>query len=183
MLGLCVNCFRCGSLLLLFGVQVAVAVESHYPGLPPDCWDEYRVYHPVRADQPTASQLKVSHIPEPGVKEQQFSKNGGYWYSPDLLETEPSVVVFSEQEFALRLDFPETYQHSGYWILPSWVNEKLIFIRVYQARWGGVDLLFDVEREQVIWQQPFIEGDAAIQQSRETCAVVDGCRCIKKAGN
>ena len=59
------------------------------------------------------------------------------------------------------------------------MNEKLIFVRPWWGRMAATDLLFDVEREEVISAESVTDGSLAYRQYRESCPI-HGCECIRK---
>ena len=50
---------------------------------------------------------------------------------------------------------------------PLSLNKKLISFRLWLSRLGGVDLLVDVERENVVWMEAFADGGTIWLQARE----------------
>jgi hypothetical protein len=60
-----------------------------------------------------------------------------------------------------------------------WLNEKLILMRPWWGRIAATDLIFDVEREKIIYAESVTDGTLAYQQYLESCPI-HGCECVQK---
>lgn len=85
------------------------------------------------------------------------------------------VIIYAEKDHLTDITFKELWGLSEV----RWVNDKLIFMRVWWGRIAATDMLFDVETEQVPYAEMVTDGAQAMQQYRESCPAL-GCTCIKK---
>ncbi len=85
------------------------------------------------------------------------------------------VTIYAEKDHLIDITFKELLGMSDV----RWVNEKLIFMRVWWGRIEATDILFDVETEKVLYVETVTDGAQAMRQYRESCPAL-GCQCIKK---
>lgn len=131
----------------------------------PACWDEPRIHaeereahvdvEVVRADGPLAEPVIVS-------------PNGAYTFHLDEIpatggNSDYTLTVDNERPYLLELAFPDA---RGV-VTPTWINEKLLFVRVWWGRVAGTDYLVDVEKEAVVLVEPFRYGAIAFQQFKQ----------------
>lgn len=102
-----------------------------------------------------------------GVEGAAFSRNRVYWFRVEALDaktTEIKITVANQRAvrvLALKdsyLNFPPEVK---------WVNEKLLFIRVWWGRVLGTDYLYDVETGRIIYEEMVHDGALLLQQTRE----------------
>jgi len=164
-------------LLLALLAQASVAASKPWPGLPPDCWSEARLVHQgaIDDDDPWQQNTKITFVtaakPAPGV----FSPNKAYFF---VMENDPpgaQVIIYAEKDHLIQFAFSKLKGLSDV----RWVNEKLLFIRAWWGRIMGTDLVYDVEKEKMIYTETVVDGYIALQQFRESCPLL-GCECIKK---
>lgn len=159
-------------LALIAAAPVAAIAADGWPGLPPDCWAQPRLVHSVQDlgdlwQKNTGITTRQAPKPAPGV----VSPNGGYVFAVDG----PRVVIYAEKPHVVEIEFRELYGLSEV----RWLNEKLIFLRPWWGRIAATDLIFDVEREKIIYAETLTDATLAHQQYLESCPVV-GCQCLKK---
>jgi hypothetical protein len=113
-----------------------------------------------------------------------LSPNGAYAFSvhrPDASPDEvwsPEIRVFNERPYLLRVVFPDAHAVKD----PVWINEQLLFVRVWWGRVAGTDFILDVEREELVHRTPFRYGAIAFQQFKQ-CGSPEWrdremCRCL-----
>lgn len=51
------------TLMLVFPVLIMTAAAAQWPGLPPDCWQESRIYHGAPPNWLDVAPPKLSHVP------------------------------------------------------------------------------------------------------------------------
>lgn len=165
-----------GSLLLGFFISAfAFAADDPWPGAPPDCWSEDRNVHSGSEGQQWEKQTRIGvhagERPKPG----EMSPNQGYWFVRQGDWPTARILVHAEKAQLTQIEF------SGIHALGEvrWINEKLLFIRVWWSRLSGNDLIFDVETESFIASEQFHDGGMARRQFRENCPKI-GCACIGK---
>ena len=153
--------------ILLFMFQAAIAT-AEYPGLPPDCWSESRNVHSGVPDswKQLEKNLKFSHILEEPTGEKVYSQNKGYYFVVDGFRPESQVTIFTEKEQYWKLSFTENF----YPAKPDWVNEKILFLRVYWGRIAFEDILIDVEKEMILYSESGTDLDIAFQQYQDGCS-------------
>jgi hypothetical protein len=102
--------------------------------------------------------------------ERQFSPNKAYYYVAQCADTStPSpwdslISVFNERPGYLQIVFTD---HSQYNLSLEWINEKLIFLRVWWGRVLGTDVILDVERETIVYQEMVHGGTIPFQQYKQ----------------
>ena len=90
----------------------------------------------------------------------------------------PRLLIFNERPYLLEIQFPDTDAISE----AEWVNENLIYVRLWWGRVVGSDFIVDVEKEAIVYQQPFRYGAIAFQQfkqcSEDEWKNEEQCRCF-----
>ena len=139
----------------------------------PACWDNTRIFHPGPPTEEQTNQVHLIEMPiaasMPGEPTQ--SPNGAYRFwvrNPDTSKPRPwsaGVIVDVERDTRSMLLFENISNP----ITPRWLNEKLIFLRVAWGRIVFSDLIFDVEKNTVIYHEQAVYGENAFQQSQLDC--------------
>jgi len=101
------------------------------------------------------------------------SPNKGYAFVVQGGRPSGRVTIDAEKDHFVEIRFSNLYGLSDV----RWVNEKLVFMRPWWGRIAATDLIFDVEREQVIYAEPVTDGTLAHRQYLESCPI-RGCECI-----
>lgn len=143
----------------------------------PECWREPRMFHPGPPPADIANRMRLTETPAsakiPG--EATVSPNDGYRFwvrNPDTTKPSPwsaALVVDVERQRRPTLVFEDVAQP----IQPRWLTEKLIFVRVAWGRIMFSDLIFDVERKELIYNEIAEDGRTAFEQYKQAC----GGRC------
>jgi hypothetical protein len=128
----------------------------------PDKWDESRNFH-TPFDEQWANRISIEKIPTIEIgSEKTFSPNKAYWFyaqKPDTSKPghyELIVDINNERDYLIRLKISDVY---GNFIADAkWINEKLIYTEAWWGRVLGVNLLFDVESEQIIYKENVNDG-------------------------
>jgi hypothetical protein len=149
----------------------------------PSCWDEPRIYHSGLPPAELAQRVTIIDSPANVVpdSEAQVSPNSAYRFwvrNPDTSQPGPwgaGIVVDAEQPRHTLLLFNKVSST----ISPEWLNEKLVFVRVPWGRTRFTDLIFDVEKKQIIYQEQAIYGENAFNQFKQACG--DNCPCEQPA--
>ncbi|MBE7541987.1 MAG: hypothetical protein M9913_23155 [Bryobacteraceae bacterium] len=143
---------------------------------PPDQWKAPRLFHLGVETSPDNSVYRsrpvIGHVLRPlDGAPRVLSPNKAYWFSvspagcPDAGATPARTIhVFTERPAILELTLGKAdcrYETSA-----KWVNEKIIFVRVWWGRLAGSDLLVDVETEKILYHEIVQDGAIAFQQSR-----------------
>lgn len=148
-----------------------------YGGLPPDCWTQVRNYQTDGDDWNWPSRTKIEHIVATKPDLVTLSPNGTYYFAVSKSAPGQSVLIFSEKEDMVRISFSDAKGLTDV----KWVNERLLYMRVWWGRVAATDLLFDVEKERVVHSESTHDGTNAMQQHQEMCPRLGGCRCIQRA--
>lgn len=135
----------------------------------PDKWEKPRVYH-IPYDNEKVDRISIERIFETELEyEKTFSPNDAYWFSiiePIYIKTKKlrslQINIYNERDYLLRLNLSDIYQNYARDI--KWVNEKILYIRAWGGRVGGIDLLFDVESEKIIYKENIVDGGFAYSQ-------------------
>lgn len=166
-----------GLLLLLALPHGTLAAQGFHTE--PSCWNEPRVYHTGSPPAELANRVTVIKAPADVIPSGTavVSPNGAYRFwvrNPDTAEPGPwgaGLVIGAERAQNSVVLFSEV---SGR-INPSWVNEKLIFVRVPWGRVTFTDLIVDAEENTIIYQEQAIYGENAFRQYQEACG--EACPC------
>lgn len=105
----------------------------------------------------------------------QVSSNRGYVFVVEGSRPSARITIYAEKDHVVDIDFVDLYGLSDV----RWLSEKLILMRPWWGRIAATDLIFDVEREKIIYAEDVTDGFLAHQQYLESCPVL-GCRCVKK---
>jgi hypothetical protein len=126
-----------------------------------DQWDKPRLYHEP-FDSKFAKKIAISRSYWPSkLLKHNYSKNSVYWYGvimPDTTKEAPwttKIFIYNERKNPIQIDLLE---HNNYPVKVYWVNEKLLFIEVWWGRIVGTDIIYDVEKEAVIYREMIKDG-------------------------
>ena len=157
------------ALLAVLGLIPQTSVAPTYTN--PACWDEPRIYQPQGEsgavfENAAQRSLKLDHISGSLERPHTPSPNRAYAFhqSPET-GLHASLVVFKEKDYLLRIRADDARGLRDV----RWINERLIFFRLWLGRIGGVDAIVDVETEVIVHMEAFETGDIAWQQSRDWC--------------
>jgi hypothetical protein len=146
----------------------------------PDKWEEPRIFH-TPFDKQWANRIGIERIPTIEVgSEKTISPNKAYWFyvqEPDTSKPAPYeliVDIYNERDYLLRLKISDVY---GNFIADAkWINEKLIYAEAWWGRVLGVNLLFDVESEQIIYKENVHDGGIDYSQWQQAKTENKNCR-------
>ncbi|WP_299947324.1 hypothetical protein [uncultured Microbulbifer sp.] len=149
---LCVRKEIIRSLIILL-----IAVVSHYaganqhPGEMPDCWKTPRAVHNTQAiDEMILKHVFISKlVGAPLVELEYISPNHGYSFSYINRRPNSSIKINSEKAYLVTIALRNIFGLSNV----KWVNENLIFFRVYIGQEVFLDIIFNVEREEIALSQ------------------------------
>lgn len=147
-----------------------------WPGLPPDCWTEPRMIHENESRYDWRSRTTIERVQASAPNNKSLSPNGAYYYSVSSEAPSMSVLIFAEKEHLVRISFANSRGLTDV----KWINEKLLYLRAWWGRIAATDLVFDVEQERVVLAESVTDGQIAMEQARESCPLLGGCRCIPK---
>ena len=158
--------------LLIFCVFITLPVSACADSLwhtSPDQWSEPRTFHSPFDDEFSkgivVSRGKID--PGPDIKK-VFSSNNAYWYAvqgADYTKVGPystNILIYNERKGYL-IDL-QLIEHSQYEPNIKWINEKLIYVDVWWGRILGSSIIFDVEKEQIIYKEMMHDGVIPYQQ-------------------
>jgi hypothetical protein len=147
--------------LMLFVLSLSSTPTLSQEGLPssPRCSERSVQYIPF--DENYSKRIDMRVTPNPGPSEPEgnkvYSPQHTAWVSPSLPDySRPGpwnttvVVVPSGGSKALTLAFQD---HASGGASVQWLNEKLLFGRVWWGRIYSTDFILDVEKEQFIYKQ------------------------------
>jgi hypothetical protein len=163
-------------LALVIAAPIAIAAANGWPGSPPDCWSEPRMVHSVQ-DLGDLWQKNTKIVTRQGQKplSGEKSPNKGYVFVVEGGRQTGRVTIYAEKGHLVDIQFIDLFGLSDV----RWLNEKLVLMRPWWGRISATDLIFDVEREKVIYAESVTDGTLAHQQYLESCPI-HGCECIKK---
>jgi len=146
------------------------------PHTNPACWGGPRVFHAGPPPPDLHGRVAVARAPrEPGDEAGERAPNGAYAFTvrPETAGT-TAIRVFAERDDVIVLSLRKPAHPPA----PRWITEKLLYVR---AAWGRVvftDLILDVERGALAYEEVAHDGTAAFQQYRAAC----GRRCPCEPG-
>ncbi len=153
-------------MLLLIAASAAMTAQPF-----PENWKEARNYHQP-FDYSYADRINLGRVGEmPDFAEPVASPNGGYSFTafyPDYSqEPEWSTIIYinTERDSLLRLSL---INHNNARPEIRWINEKLLFIRVWWGRTVGTDMVLDVEHGEFAYREMVIWGEILFQQYKES---------------
>jgi hypothetical protein len=156
---------------------------------PPECWSAPREYYAegkraIGGVKGVKDRLRIDHVsqtlPEPMV----VSPNGAYAYHLGFTPSGPAsgasrveLLVFAERPYLVRVVVGDVLNA----IDDHWVSGKLLYFRLALGRVQFVDLIFDVERERIVYREAGDFGDLLFQQAKASCATAEvGPSCAKQ---
>ena len=125
--------------------------------------DEKRVSY--GAHQPSASEFQIARAPrtlKPQGGTLKSSASGTRWLSqndPDFTKDGPfsTTIVVGNRDGALwLLTFP---QHGNEAIQSDWLNEKLLFLRLWLGRIVSLDMILDVDTGVLLYSEDATHDD------------------------
>lgn len=163
------------ALSFVIALTLGSVASGDWPGLPPDCWAESRMFH--GAEIMNLWQKNTAFIPLKIEKPKSgvFSPNKGYYFVVEGGRPTGTVNIYAEKDHLIQVTFSNLYGLLDV----KWINEKLLFMRPWWGRIMGTDLIYDVEKETVIYAETITDGHLAQRQYLESCPQ-HGCECIKK---
>jgi len=162
-------------LTLLVSACSVQAKNGGWPGLPPDCWQKPREVHKDSHHQDLSEIVLLERAGPVEVKNKIYSPNGGYWMSYQHAQPDFMVMADAEKEALNKITFIDVHGVKA----PIWINEKLIYMRVWWGRISATDFIFDVEEEKFIYSESLESGAIAMDQYKTSCIIHPGCKCIK----
>ena len=153
-------------------ITTAEAVVRPEPVIPdPSRWKEPRRFHQifdpymaggmgVFKSDPPAALLTPVHSPNKiyyyMTEKADFTRKGP-WYT--------KVYIYTEQD---QLTCVELADHANQDPVISWINEKLLYIRVWWGRQLGSDLILDVEKSRFVHREMVVDGRILFEQAVES---------------
>jgi hypothetical protein len=125
--------------------------------------DEARVTY--GAHQPSASEFQIARAPrtlKPQAGTLKKSTYGTRWLrqtDPDFTKDGPfsTTIAVGDRDGALwMLTFP---QHGNEGIQSDWLNEKLLFLRVWLGRIVSLDMILDVDNGVLVYSEDATHDD------------------------
>ena len=169
-------------LLYLFIVFLSItepasAATTDWPGLSPDCWSESRIAHNSDDWKKFQLHFKIDkvNIDKPAEFE-HISPNKGYSYKSEGFRPDVTISIYAEKDHLIVIKITDVFGVSDV----KWINEKLLFIRIWWGKIAIDDVIFDVEKEVTVYREHAVDGFQAYQQYKDFCKRLGGCKCIKK---
>jgi hypothetical protein len=163
-----------GAVLLLAPIGLA-AQQSSFPGLAPDCWTEPRIYHSEQ-DYGWSERTTIERVKESAPVDGEYSPNKAYSFSRSG-EPPGSIVVsiFAEKDHLIRITFDDAIA-----LELRWINEKLLYLRPWWGRIAATDIIYDVEKEEIVLTETAMYGTNLMEQAQASCRALGGCECVEK---
>lgn len=137
----------------------------------PSAWKGPRLFHRRFQDNFT-KRITLSKCGFPAIlMTPVYSKNQGYYFmtrNPDFSKKGPwstVIYIYTEKEKLTRVTLAG---HAAYPAQINWINEKMIFIRVWWGRLIGTDLIFDVESDSMVSKEMVEDGSVLYRQYQES---------------
>jgi hypothetical protein len=136
----------------------------------PDKWQEPRIFHtPLQSTFTNRIQVGRNIVAITG-SEHVVSPNRAYFFmllKPDTTAPGPWNTVISINNERPGLLQVLIRDHAQYDPDIRWINEKLLYIRVWWGRVLGTDLILDVEKETITYEEMINDGQVPFQQWKE----------------
>ena len=120
------------------------------------CDEEGVTYEPLRPSDSRFRMEKVAPNVKPLGAALDKSPHGTRWLSrssPDYTKNGPwstTILVSDHRGSFLKLTFPD---HGSGGVQSDWLNEKLLFLRVWLGRIVSLDLIVDVEKSSLFYSE------------------------------
>lgn len=167
-------------IFLSFVSVAAIAQPIEFPGLPPDCWTEPRTFHQSVDTYHWESRTLIERIEAPRPEGGEYSPNRAYFFTRAAEPPGSPITIFAEKDYLIRISFPDA--DPRYELQVRWINEKLLFLRPVWGRIASTHLIFDVEREEMIYAEDATWGQILMEQAQQGCRALGGCECVQKDG-
>jgi hypothetical protein len=148
-----------------------------WPGLPPDCWTEVRNFQGDGDDWNWSSRTKIERVVASKPDAATLSPNGAYYFALAGEQPDPALLIFAVKDHFSQISFTGSRGLTDV----KWINERLLYLRVWWGRVAATDLVFDVENERMVLTESVHDGGNAMAQYRDMCPRLGGCRCMEKA--
>lgn len=151
----------------------------------PSCWTEPRIFHTDERFR----DLEIERVDGALGSHSVPSPNGAYRFQVVMEESgsnppwNANLLIYNERPYLLRIRLPDISQRQA--VEARWINEKLVFVRVWWGRIAGTDLVIDAEREAILLEDAVYEGSQPFRQFRQCDDPAWGsserCRCFPGA--
>lgn len=148
-----------------------------WPGLPPDCWTEVRIFQGDDDDWDWSSRTRIERVLATRSDAATLSPNGAYYFAFAGELPDRTLLIFAEKDHFIQMSFTGSRGLADV----KWINERLLYLRVWWGRVAATDLVFDVENERMVLTESVHDGENAMEQYRDMCPRLGGCRCIDGA--
>jgi len=162
--------FLQASALMLALLPLFAAAQTYHTS--PACWQQPRIFH---AGAPAAEFANRIHIIQSGADispagEAIVSSNNVYRFwvrevSSENPDSGVGVVIDVGRSQRPTLLLQGAVQSPA----PRWLNEKLLFLRVMWGRVVFSDIIFDVEKSELVFHELVQDGTIAWQQFQQAC--------------
>lgn len=156
--------FNLAFLLMLSSSLMAVPDASE--------WNQPRDFH-IAFEEQFSDRIEViekgNRAPS---KTADYSKNEAYWFEIEPLDDKTNEQCISVSG-AGRVIISLKGTYPNFPTKAHWINEKLIFIRVYWGRIVGTDMIFDSEKKEFVYREMVYDGTIRYQQARQAEGRVD----------
>jgi hypothetical protein len=150
--------------------------QDRWIGSSPDCWEAPRNYHMHGSASRWKDYVVTARVVRTDERTlETLSPNKGYSFSLTGTRPDYEVLIDAEKEHLVALKFSDTFGLHEI----KWVNENLVFLRVWWGRLRGTDLIFNAESEAFVYDQTVEDGTQAYMQFQGHCRK-HGCACIEK---
>ena len=133
----------------------------------PDKWDQPRTFQSP-FEETWADRMEISTVSAEDVDgEKVLSPNKAYWYVLTISDTmkpgpfSGTVHIYNERDYLIRIQMLDIKSGA---LTAKWINEKLLYVRTWLGRVLGFKLIFDVEREEIIYREMTKYGIVDFQQ-------------------
>ncbi len=75
------------------------------------------------------------------------------------------IKIYNEKDYLTQITFID--HHAQYEVSRIWINEKLLYLRVWWGRILATDLIWDAEKEEFICKEMSIWGQGSFQQFQQ----------------
>ncbi|MHC4552069.1 MAG: hypothetical protein ACYSUT_04780 [Planctomycetota bacterium] len=139
--------------------------QNHVFHTTPDCWEKPRTFQMTANYSSDMWKERISFGRHSDWveddREKIYSPNDAYWFQKGFTEEGTFQVVIYNEKHYITID---TTSDDHYSKDVKWINEKLVYVRDWCGKVGGLDLIYDVEKEEVLYFEQIDSGTIPFNQ-------------------
>ncbi|MBD3268116.1 hypothetical protein GF373_15745 [bacterium] len=157
------------SLVIIMGLGGYAASSIFHTS--PAKWEHPRKFQTDIEREKVKELIQINHVPlkqtvqRLDLNKGLYSPNGGYWLLNNAKITNGTqagqVYVFNERDYLIEFSFS---YYANFGVKEKWINEKLIYLRIWRGRVKALDLIYNVEEETILYSEQTHDGKIPFKQ-------------------